>query len=325
MLSLSIIIITHNREQLLTELLEDIYSELSTAQVIVINNSSKEISLKNPNTLLINKVHSTPGEARNTGIKAAVNDWILFLDDDVKIPIDYFKDALGFISKSCDAYDIIGGPDQTPPRSSLFSQCLGLCLKSPMTTAKTRHRHSRQNIDITSGDEKNLILCNLWVKRQFIEKNRLRFNKGFFRNEENILITEALRKGARALYKPSLYVYHYRKSNFLSLARSTFSSGRYRAKSFFYARELFDPLFLVPTIWVLYLASLSFLNFPYKLLPLYLYLILSLGYSAKIAAGNPIKLGIIMGYQVFINILYGLGVLWGLLLYGLSISSRFHL
>ena len=327
MTSLSIIIVTHNRIEMLKALLSCLSKSDATLQVIVINNSNDPIKLDDRNIKVVNSKHSTPGEARNTGLKHAQSEWVLFLDDDVMLPKNYLKQGLSLIESYDKNLDIIGGPDQTPIDASFFQECLGLSLKSPMTTARTRYRHSLEDKKIVPGDEKNLILCHLWVKKSFLDKAQIKFNAHFFRNEENILITEAIKKGAVALYRSDLFVYHHRKSNLLALAKSTFSSGKFRAKSFFYSSALFDPLFLVPSLWVIYLVSIPFILYrvPFALAPLIAYVALTTFFSLKIAKGRPLKGVFIVGYQIFINLIYGLGVLYGLTLDRLNIRSRFSL
>jgi glycosyltransferase involved in cell wall biosynthesis len=327
MVSVSVIIVTHNREEMLKNLLQSLAVETHSLEVIVINNTEHKLEIDTTHIQLVNKKHPTPGEARNTGLHLASKEWILFLDDDVILPPNYLSKNLEFISQSKKSFDMIGGPDQTHPTSTFYQKCLGLALQSPMATAKTRHRHTKEALSIERGDEKNLILCNLWVNRDFLVRTKILFNKDFFRNEESILITESLRNGAKALYKPDLYVFHSRKSNVFALSRSTFSSGKHRAKSFFFAKELFDPLFLVPSLLVIYLMTLPFVKgFALFLsFPLYVYLILSLLFSLRAAKGNILKAGFTMAYQIQINILYGLGVLYGLTLDRLNISSRLSL
>lgn len=318
MKDISIIIVTHNKPMRLKTLLTRVNEQFSDSEIIiVINNSSPEYykDLKaTPNTQWIEGSFSTPGGARNEGLKKASKKWILFLDDDVEIPNDFSTKAQAYLNNHNEKVDIFGGPDQDREDSGVLTRALSLTLTSPMATAHTRLRHTRQTQEIKPGDESNLILCNLWVKRSFLEENSLSFNDHLFRNEENLFITEALSKNGTAWYVPELYVYHERKTGLLSLGRAVFSSGKNRIKSLAFSFKLFNPLFLVPTGFVLYLLALPFFyKETHVLTPLKVYLTLSLFMSLKVSLQYRRIWPLVLFYQIFMNIIYGLGALWGLL------------
>lgn len=318
MKDISIIIVTYNRPKKLETLLSQVAEQFKGSEVIVVlNGGASEGYNQLINSAQVDWIegkYKTPGSARNAGLAKATREWILFLDDDVEIPPDFSARAQEFLNHHAEKTDIFGGPDQDKAGSGTLTRALSLTLTSPMATAHTRLRHGLQTQEIKAGDESNLILCNLWVKRSFIIENRLSFNDHLFRNEENLFITEGLSRNGIAWYVPDLYVFHERKTGLLSLGRAVFSSGKNRIKSLTFSFKLFNPLFLVPSVFVLYLMALPFIyERAHVFTPLKVYLTLSLFMSLKVSIHYQRIWPLVLFYQIFINILYGLGALWGLL------------
>ncbi len=320
MKEISIIIVTHNRVEKLKRLLQSLQDQFPHAEKIVIinqDNSEKYQALREVFSIQwIEGSFKTPGCARNSGIERASGKWLLFLDDDVDIPKGFAETSESYLKTIDQTTVLFGGPDQPYPNQSIFSQALSLTLTSPLATAHTRLRHTQQTQEIRPGDESNLILCNLWVRKSLVDTHQIRFNEELFRNEENLFITESLshHNDAKALYIPELYVYHERKTNPLSLGRAVFSSGKNRVKSWIFSKSLFNFLFLGPALFLIYLMVIPFLNgVPNTLVPLKIYLTLSLFMSLKVSLLHKRVWPLVFLYQVFLNFFYGLGVLWGLL------------
>lgn len=318
MKDVSIILVTHKRLRDLTLLLEQISIQFSSSEIVIIINNDKTTNyaqLKNKYPFLwLEGNFETPGLARNYGISQCQNDWLLFLDDDIQLPDDFSITSQNIFKNLSENVVAFGGPDQNPPQSNLFSNALSLTLTSPLATAHTRLRHSKVIGEIQSGDESNLILCNLWIKKEFIINNNIKFNEFLFRNEENLLIEEVLNHGGNAEYYPELSVFHRRKTRLDHLSKAVFSSGKHRIKSIFFNKRLFNFLFLIPALLVLYVVSLPFLSkVPYVLVPLKIYLTLSLFISLKVSSNKASLWPLVILYQIFLNILYGLGIIYGLI------------
>lgn len=244
----------------------------------------------------------TPAGARNLASKKAKGKWLLFLDDDVTLPENYLLKALELLKNKI---EILGGPDQTPPNADEFERALGLALSSPLATAHTHKRHHKGE-KIENGNEGKFILCHLWILREIFLQNS--FDERFFRNEENVLL-HVLKEKAM-LYSPDLFVYHQRKAQFSKLAPAVFSSGRHRIRSFFLYPNSFRPLYLVPLLFFFYLISLVFLTHTWVLFPLVVFFVLSLFFAFK---RGGFGLGpMVLSYQIFINLSYALGTLYGI-------------
>ena len=95
----SLIIPVYNAERFIqrsfTSILEQQYDDL---EVIYINDGSTDKSLnviedivkKNDNVKVYTQINSGPGIARNTGIKNANGEFVIFMDVDDKLNLQYF-------------------------------------------------------------------------------------------------------------------------------------------------------------------------------------------------------------------------------------------
>ena len=91
---ISIIIPLYNKEPIIEQSLQSVLSQdYDDFEVIVVNDGSTDKSaeivksIKDPRITLIEQEHGGPSKARNTGVKHANGDWILFLDaDDELLP-----------------------------------------------------------------------------------------------------------------------------------------------------------------------------------------------------------------------------------------------
>ncbi len=304
----SVIIVTHQRVQSLDLCLKSLLQQKSVTEfeLLVVLNGPDEASAellrqkKIPFIALDKKM--TPAGARNLAAKQSQGKWLLFLDDDVILPENYFKKAFSHLQKQI---EILGGPDQTPPTADEFEQALGLALSSPLATAHTHKRHYKGK-ENEVGSEEKFILCHLWILRETFLS--VFFDERFFRNEENVLLH--ILKDKPMLYSPDLFVYHQRKANFFKLAPAVFSSGRHRIRSFFLYPDSFKFLYLAPLFFVLYLFSLIFISQIWALLPLVIFFILSFFFAFK---RGGFGLGpMILSYQIFINLSYALGSFYGI-------------
>ncbi len=313
----SVIIVTYKRIQLLSQILSQL-KHLNSVYVVINGDFSPtyhQVKKDNPNVTFLEGTFNTPGEARNFALRSVHTPWTLFLDDDVILPDNYLQYSKEIIKSLPEEIVCFGGPDQPIKNASIFQKSLGLTLSSPMATAHTRLRHTKGKKTIINGKENNLILCHLWIKTHFIKEHNIEFSPHLFRNEENLLISQITHHGGRAQYYPDLNVYHHRKTRIDHLTRAVFSSGKNRVKSFVMDKKLFHPLFLIPALWVLYLCFLlSGFAFEGRLIPLQAYLTLSVFMSIKVSQGNPIAFPLVLFYQFWMNIVYGLGILWGLFL-----------
>ncbi len=118
MISLSIVICTYDRVDILYDCIASIYKSIGDryqdqCEVIIVNNhpDSQESLLEVLSPFVSLKIitESSPGlsMARNAGIRQAKNPWIAFIDDDALVPEDYISRAMDIIEY--ESYDCFGG------------------------------------------------------------------------------------------------------------------------------------------------------------------------------------------------------------------------
>ncbi len=106
---LTVIICTYNRGYLLPETIPTIFQQNVSKeryQVLIVNNNStdntKEILdgfvNQYDNILIIDETTQGLGYAKNTGMNVATTEWIVYLDDDAKVPTDFVKKAINNIN-----------------------------------------------------------------------------------------------------------------------------------------------------------------------------------------------------------------------------------
>jgi glycosyltransferase involved in cell wall biosynthesis len=310
----SIIIVTYNREKYLERCLRSILSQKTdyTYEIIVIFNGELSYFTSIKKNFPMVRVHyvstSTPSLARNIGITMASGAFLFFLDDDCFLPSKYFE--LLNLNIEC---DVFGGPDSTPPDANAFQKDLGFALSSPFCMGKTYLRHTKtSNGKFTNTDESSLILCNLWIRRKLFTSEGFEFPGDLFRNEENFLLKEMKRKSKILFYNSSLYIYHSRKDNWLSLSQSVVLSAECRVKNFSKIPSYSELIYFSP---ILFSASLVYWIFhPLSLIGFLflLYLVLIFGYM--IFFQKKLKLQIILFHFAIINF-YTIGLLKGIKIY----------
>lgn len=312
--SFSIVIITYKRSKLLQRCLQSILPNQQNFDFdinVVVNGNDREsaLLLKNsfPNINLIQVKKCNPGEARNIAAEQIKSEYIFFLDDDTILPFDYF-DQIKDIFSNNENLEIFGGPDANYPNSTKWEKALSVALTSPLATASTRHRH-HSTYEENSSSENKLILCNMWIKKKVFDDG-LKFDRRFFRNEENVFIHQALEKNISVDYFPRLFVYHKRRSTIWALFRAVMLSGSGRLRSFFYYPKSLNPIYFIPFMFSTYVILLLLFEtgFFFKI-PMIIYLILNIYMSWKLSKNKRNSLFMIRVslIQFIINFAYGIG------------------
>jgi glucosyl-dolichyl phosphate glucuronosyltransferase len=108
---LTVIICTFNRGQLLLETIPTIFQQNVSNdryQVLIVNNNSTDntseilngFTNQYDNLSVINESKQGLGYAKNAGMSATETEWIVYLDDDAKIPNDFVEKSINNIANS---------------------------------------------------------------------------------------------------------------------------------------------------------------------------------------------------------------------------------
>jgi glycosyltransferase involved in cell wall biosynthesis len=327
----SFIIPTHARQELLEKCILSLNSALMELtpqdlrdfdfQIIVVFNGEEVRSFNqvlsiNIHTIVIDRTR--PAVARNRAIQLTDSDYYYFIDDDTCVPRDFLKKTCHII-RHYPAVEIFGGPDNCYTDANFLERSLELALRSPLTTQKTRRRHTPYlNKSPEKGHERNLILCNLCVKKNIFFDKQVYFPSDYQRNEENVFLSQ-LEGKVKILHFSDHYIYHQRRYTLSSVFHAASKSGFYRFKMM---RDGFGDrqwIFVIPAVFVWYLlitlVSLSILGISVFAYPLVVYFVMNLVTSLKVvvASRSFLYLPWVMVYQFWIVSSYGIGMNMGIL------------
>jgi succinoglycan biosynthesis protein ExoA len=276
---LSIVIPTRGRLASLQKCLASIFAaELpqGTELLVVCNGSDpptedflRRLSGSEPRLHLMELKQGSPAEARNAALSKVRGEVVYFLDDDVTIEPDLFSRALATFAQRPEV-DVLGGPNLTPPESRTFERCVGAVIASPCGSARVCDRY-RSTGHLRATDDRSLILCNLAIRGNAIASRRPVFGSELVCNEENLLLGLLAREGRAMLHDPALIVYHTRRGTLLGFVRQVFRYGRGRWQNTQGLPSSLSPIFLIPSLFIIYLLSLPFVIFPWRLVPLAAY------------------------------------------------------
>lgn len=251
-----------------------------------------------------------PSEQRNRLAEISSSEWILFLDDDSKPAADFFETYCKLIETHSDMV-ISGGPSVLLEEKSVLSR-LSLCFFTSsfgigpfksryMPFGKTRR-----------ASEKDLISCNLLVKRDFFLSIG-GFHKELHPNEENEFLKKS--KEAKIYYEPDAIVYRKPRSTFLKFLWQMYRYGEGRAKHIHFRNSKTDFLFLLPPFFLVYIFCTIFLYQKIGFIvfvPLLIHAILTIGSALKSRGATLLeKIFFMPMFNVFAHGTYGLGLLIG--------------
>lgn len=253
----------------------------------------------------------TPGRSRNLLLKHARTQWVCFLDDDVIISDNYFQISQQILNQeTCHAF---GGPDQAF-EGDMFQKTAGNLLESSLVMGTTNKRHSKESEISRDANELMLTLCNFWIDKSWLESKGLSFAENLLRCEENLLIDQMKRSGAKLFYFPQLYVYHLRRTKLNEIFHIQLKSGFYRGVELNQRGSLFKPLFLIPLVTGFCIIFLPILSPSLFVIAIKAHILLNLYLNLKILLNikspTAFAFGIIMVILIHTGFSLGMVVGW---------------
>ena len=201
-------------------------------------------------------------------------------------------------------------------------------MKSYYAVGPIANRYRANNVGIKEGTDRDVILCNLFVRRDVILKAGL-FNENLYPNEENALIDKILSLGYKLIYDPKILVERPPRSNLKLYIKMLLNYGRGRFEQLFRDFNTKNLIFTLPALFSTYiiLAPIMLLLYhflkvniiKFYFLPLCVYAILTFfaGFFSAIEDKGIINklLGIfIYPFMFFItHFFYGFGFFYGIL------------
>ena len=212
---ISIVICTHRRFDLLEGAIESLVNQTASShifQVIVVDNDQcsnpevKEIVEKVKRKITIQYIHEPKlglSHARNTGGQNARADYIGYMDDDAKAPVDYIKNIEKLIRRH--QPDIFGGPYfpfYLDPKPEWFQDSYGTGTKGD----DVRFLSENEYLDGGNiGFNRSILELTGWFDPALGMTG-----KKVWYGEETMVIIRAreLKKDLKVYYEPEIYVEH---------------------------------------------------------------------------------------------------------------------
>ncbi len=265
---------------------------------------------KNKIKLIIER-GTNPSENRNRGIKKTKTELVAFLNAHTLLTDDWAEKVNEFFKKHRDI-DIVGGPMLTKEDDPLFERASGYVLSSIFGAGEVRTRYKMRNLNL-KANEKHLTSANLICRKKVFKK--IWFDETLWPGEDPKFISDALQSGFKVAYSPEIYVYQKRRANFKELFKQIFNYGFTRTRKEKFKETLKKPLFLAPSIFIVYLALLPTLTlFHYFLFfPLILYILLNILFSFLESIKNKNAKSLILTPFLFfiVHLAYGTGFIYG--------------
>ncbi len=310
----SIVIPVYNRPDEINNLIQSITNQsFKDLEVIVVEDGSDVSSektmdkfKKNINLKYYKKRNEGPGLARNYGSKFALGKWIIFLDSDCIIPVNYFDEINRFLSLN-ENVDFFGGPDRANKNFTLLQKSINYSMTSMLTSGGIRG--SKFSLDTFLPRS-----FNMGVKKKIFDQvkgfSSMRFG------EDLDLSYRLISFGAKSKLIDKAFVYHQRRNDLKGFFKQIYSSGEARVILNRQHKGTFRIFHLFPSFFILFFVLVHFLllfKIDYDLIKLiqiiYGFYFVLIFIESSILNKNPI-IGLLSIVTTFIQFLsYGIGYL----------------
>ncbi len=184
-----------------------------------------------------------PSRQRNQAVLASRGEWIVFLDADSQVPVDYFKKVERFYEKRPRV--ILGGPVLLTQEASEMEQLAQALFSCPWLMGRSASRY--QSVGVArETDQAELILCHL-VTPKGVWMELEGFDERLYPNEENEWMDRAEQKGIRLIHDPSLFVRRSQRDSYAALFRTFFRYGKGRGEQMMVSGQI-SWLHLIPAL-----------------------------------------------------------------------------
>lgn len=206
----------------------------------------------------------------------------------------------------------VGGPNVWWRDEPFWASLSGIVLESFFAHSQMAARY-RPIGSIHRASEKELILCNLAVRRDVFTKVG-GFNEALYPNEENELLNRIEKAGYQLIYHPGILVFRPRRESFGEILSAFFHYGRGRMEQIRIEGVWQSLPLLTPLILFIYLLGLFFFHPWFAFLPLILYFGLGFGSALGFATRRrkPYLAIFLPSLFLIVHLGYALGLVYGL-------------
>ncbi len=252
-----------------------------------------------------------PSYQRNAGVKEAAGDIIYFIDDDSILPPGIMQKAEIYFAANPQAA-VLGGPELCPETDTVLQKSFGAVFAGFFASGKSSRRYRQAGV-IRESDEKEIILCNMFVRKTVFEELK-GFDERLYPNEENEFLNRVKERGYKIIHDPNLFIYRSKRKDYPGFIRQCFNYGRGRTEQSFVNFSLTGLVNFVPAFFVIYLVSGPVIG-GMDLLPLAAYAAINAVSSVKTGIDSKNStIGVLSFCNFFIlHVTYGAGTLYGFL------------
>ena len=225
----SIIVPVYNRPDEVDELLQSLTTQTEKDfEVVVVEDGStltcEDVCKQYAGILDLHyydKPNSGPGQSRNYGAERARGDYLIILDSDVVLPVDYLSNIKRHLAEGTDAF---GGPDRAHPSFTPIQKAISYSMTSFFTTGGIRggtsntSKPKRKALDKFYPRSFNMGI-RADVYRELGGFSKMRFGEDI---DFSYRIVEA---GYATALIPEAWVWHKRRTDLRKFWRQVFNSG----------------------------------------------------------------------------------------------------
>jgi len=204
--SATVVIPTYNRPNLALSLAKNIRRFYPTIEIIIVDqecqNPPAEKELKKLKVKYFNLSQANTSKAKNTGIKAAKGEIVIFFDDDVELTKETIKNHLQAYSD----------PTVVGTAGRVINDYEPLPKHTDVETGKTNFLGTKFLLQFWSTKEQNIDFpygCNMSFKKKFLEKVG-GFDEGYLKIFEEIDLGVRINRLGKIKFLPQALVYHHK-------------------------------------------------------------------------------------------------------------------
>ena len=225
----SIIVPVYNRPDEVDELLQSLTTQTEKDfEVVVVEDGStlkcEDVCKRFAGILDLHyyyKPNSGPGQSRNYGAERARGDYLIILDSDVVLPVDYLSNIKRHLAEGTDAF---GGPDRAHPSFTPIQKAISYSMTSFFTTGGIRGGTSNTSKPKRKALDKFYPRSfNMGIRREVYQElggfSKMRFGEDI---DFSYRIVEA---GYTTALIPEAWVWHKRRTDLRKFWRQVFNSG----------------------------------------------------------------------------------------------------
>ncbi len=258
----SVIVCARNAEKTLKECVDSVLvQEFKDFELIVVDDCSTDSTPQ-----IMEKFSSNPkmkyirlkecvsiGKARNTGIKNAKGEFVVFIDSDCVAEKNCLSELLkGFGEEKIAG---VGGVNLTPKKQNENGKIAGKVLES-LSGAGSLYIKKPSSPEFVS----HIASCNSAYRKTALESAG-GFNEGIASNEDPELDYRLTRKGLLLRFNPKAVVWHYRRDTVKGFFRQAYWFGKGRAQITRIHPKMLEFFRILPSLAVIWFAAFLLLGF----------------------------------------------------------------